>query len=239
MNDQLMHSKAMSYARIAGVLYLVIIICAGFSEGYVRSGLIVTGDAAATAGNIIESEGLFRLGLVSDLVAFLCDAIVAILFYYLFMPVSKMLSLVAASLRLLAHPAIGSLNLLNHYAALKLADGGGMLSSFEPEELQSLALLFMDFHSTGYLIAGVFFGLHCLFLGYLLYKSELFPGFLGILLAIASVGYLTESFGTLLVPVYEVTYVWMVAVSAGIAEVTLCLWLMIKGVRIPKSASAD
>lgn len=239
MNDQLTHRKAVNYARIAGVLYLAIIICAGFSEGYVRSGLVIPNDAAATARNIMQSEGLFRIGLASDLVAFLCDAVVAILFYYLFRPVSKVLSLVAASLRLLAHPAIGSLNLLNHYAALKMAGGGGMLSAFEPEQLEAWTLLFMDFHNMGYLIAGAFFGLHCMLLGYLLYKSELFPGFLGILLTIASVGYLTESFGMILLPAYEATYVWMVAVSAGIAEVTLCLWLLIKGARKPNRAFTD
>lgn len=88
----------------------------------------------------------------------------------------------------------------------------------------------------GYLIAGAFFGLHCLLLGYLLYKSDLFPAFLGMLLAIASVGYLTESFGMILVPAYEELYVWMVAVSAGIGELTLCLWLLIKGVRKPETA---
>lgn len=233
MNDQWTHGRAVKYARIAGLLYLVIIICAGFSEGYVRSSLVVSGDAAATARNITQSQGLFRLGLASDLLAFLCDAVVAILLYWLLKPVSKILSLTAASLRLIAHPAIGSINLLNHYAALKMSSGAGIITVFEPVQLQAWTLLFMDFHSTGYLIAGAFFGLHCLLLGYLLYKSEQFPDFLGILLVIASVGYLVETFGTILVPAYEEMYVWMVALSAGIAELTLCLWLLIKGVRSP------
>ncbi|NGP77387.1 DUF4386 domain-containing protein [Balneolaceae bacterium YR4-1] len=236
MADPLTHSKAVRYARVAGLLYLVIIVCAGFSEGFVRSTLVVSGDATATARNIMQSEGLFRLGLASDLIAFMCDAVVAILLYRLLKPVSKTLSLVAASLRLIAHPAIGSLNLLNHYAALKMAGGTGALSVFEPEQMDAWALLFMDFHSMGYLIAGAFFGLHCLLLGYLLYKSNLLPGFLGILLAIASVGYLTESFGMLLVPAYEDIYLLMVAISAGIAELTLCLWLLIKGVRNTENA---
>lgn len=165
MNDQLTHKKALLYARIAGVLYLVIIVCAGFSEGFVRSSLVVPADAAATAANIIESEGLFRLGLVSDLIAFMSDAVVAVLFYQLLKPVSQTLSLVAAALRLLAHPAIGSLNLLNHYAALKMAGGEGILTAFETGQLQSWSLLFMDFHGIGYIIAGAFFGLHCLILG--------------------------------------------------------------------------
>lgn len=128
MNNTLSHKTALKYARLAGLLYLVIIVCAGFSEGYVRASLVVSDDAAATARNIMQSEGLFRLGLATDLVAFLCDAVVAILLYWLLKPVSKILSLVAASLRLIAHPAIGSLNLLNHYAALKMSGGAGSLS---------------------------------------------------------------------------------------------------------------
>lgn len=222
-------------ARIAGFLYLIIIVCAGFSEGYVRSGLIVPGDATATANNIMNSEWLFRVGFVSDLIAFLCDAVVSILFYVLLKPVSKTLSMIAASLRLLAHPAIGSLNLLNHYAALQLLSGADYLTIFEPGQLEVWALLFLDLHTYGYLIAGVFFGVHCLLLGYLLYKSDLFPGILGILLVIASLGYLTESFGTFLVPSHEEIYMWLVAITAGIAELSLCLWLLLKGIKINKS----
>ena len=236
MTERLSHNTAVQYARLAGLLYLVIIVCAGFSEGYVRSGLVVADDAAATARNIVQSEALFRVGLAADLIAFLCDAVVAILLYWLLKPVNKILSLVATSLRLIAHPAMGSLNLLNHYAALKMSTGDNFLSALEPEHLETWALLFMDLHSTGYLIAGAFFGLHCLLLGYLLFKSDLFPGFLGILLVIASVGYLAETFGMILVPAYEELYVWMVAVSAGIGELTLCLWLLIKGVKTPQTA---
>ena len=221
-------------ARIAGFLYLIIIVCAGFSEGYVRSSLIVPDDATATANNIMNWEWLYRVGFVSDLIAFVCDAIVSVLFYVLLKPVSKTLSMIAASLRLLAHPAIGSLNLLNHFVALELLSGAEYLTIFEPGQLQAWALLFLDLHTYGYLIAGVFFGVHCLLLGWLIYKSNLFPGILGILLVIASFGYLIESFGTFLVPSYEEIYTWLVAVTAGIAEVSLCLWLLVKGIKIDK-----
>jgi len=218
-------------ARIAGILYLLIIICAGFSEGYVRSSLIVSGDAAATANNIVASEGLFRIGFVSDLIAFMSDLVVAILFYVLLKPVSKTLSLIAASLRLLAHPAIASINLLNHFAALLLLSGDNYLTAFQADQLHALSLFFLNMHHYGYLIAGAFFGLHLLVLGYLLFKSDLFPGILGVLLAIAAAGYLTESFGTFLLPQYEALFAWIVAVTAGIGELSLTLWLLIKGVR--------
>ncbi len=218
-------------ARVSGIMYLIIIVCAGFSEGYVRSTLILPGDAAATANNIADSQWLFRLGFVSDLIAFMSDLAVAVLFYVLLKPVSKTLSLVAASFRLVAHPAIASINLLNHYAALLLLSGADYLKVFETDQLHALVLLFLNAHKYGYLIVGAFFGIHCFLLGYLIFKSDLFPSILGILLVFASLGYLTESFENFLFPSYEGLFAWIVAIPAIIAELSLCLWLLLKGVK--------
>ncbi|MBN1292641.1 MAG: DUF4386 domain-containing protein [Candidatus Latescibacteria bacterium] len=239
MTNRTTETSPLIYARIAGALYLIIIICAGFSQGYVRSNLIVPGDATATANNIMASEFLFRVGFVSDLIAFLCDAVVSVLFYILLKPVNKTLSLIAASLRLLAHPAIASINLLNHFAALLLLSGADYLAAFEPVQLHSLALLFLNMHRYGYLIAGAFFGVHCFLLGYLLIKSDLFPGILGVLLVFASFGYLTESFTYFLFPVYEAIGSLFVVISASVAELLLCLWLLIKGVRVQQPVSVE
>lgn len=225
-----MHTERRT-ARITGTLYLLIIILAGFSQGYVRSGLIVPGDAPATAANILASEGLFRIGFATDLTAFMMDAVVAILLYVLLRPVNKTLSLIAASFRLLAHPAIASLNLLNHLAAIQLLNGSAAMGIFEADQMQSLALFFLDLHHYGYLIGGAFFGVHLLLLGYLLFRSDLFPGILGILIVIASVGYLVESFGDFLFPGNEQVLGWIVGVSAAVGELSLTLWLLIKGVR--------
>jgi hypothetical protein len=85
-------------------------------------------------------------------------------------PVSQSLSLIAASFRLIAHPAIGSLNLLNHYAALQVLEGPALATAFSTASLQEMALFFMELHNMGYLIAGAFFGIHCFLLGYLLYS---------------------------------------------------------------------
>lgn len=218
--------------RITGLLYLVIIVCAGFSEGYVRTTLIVPGDAAATAENILAAEGLFRLGFAADLIAFLADAAVAVLLYVLLAPASRTVALLAAAFRLVAHPAIAALNLLNHFGALLLLQGGGALSSsFEPEQLEALALVMLDLHGYGYLIAGGFFGVHCALLGWLLYRSELFPAWLGFLLGAAAVGYLTETFVYFLAPGWSAPASALVVVTAGVGEVALCLWLIAKGTR--------
>jgi len=231
MADRTTDISLRKIAKVAGFLYLIIIICAGFSEGYVRSTLIVPEDATATAKNIMASEWLFRIGFVSDLIAFLSDLVVSVLFYILLKPVSKTLSLIAASLRLIAHPAIASINLLNQFAALLLLSGAGYLTVFETDQLHALMLLFLNMHKYGYLIAGAFFGVHCLVLGYLLFQSDLFPGILGVLLVFAAFGYLIESFGNFLLPGYEALFAWIVAFPAAIGELSLCVWLMVKGIK--------
>lgn len=220
-------------ARLTGLLYVLIFLTAGFSEGFVRATLIVPGDATATAANIAASEGLFRLSIVSDLVAFASDAVVAVLLYVLLKPVSRTLALVAASLRLIAHPAIASLNLLTQFIALQLVTEPPSLSVFETDQLHALALVFLEAHTAGYLIAGVFFGLHLLVLGYLLYRSELFPALLGGLIALAAVGYLTESVTFFLAPNYVPIASTLVVVTAVVGEISLALYLLVKGVRTP------
>jgi len=224
-------------ARVTGVLYLIIIVCGLFSEVYVRSGLIVRGDAVATASHITASELLFRFGFVSDVIVFLCDVAVAVLLYVLLRPVSKTLSLMAAGFRLTG-TAIYGVNLLNYFAAVLLLSGADYLVVFEPGQLHALALLFLEIHRHGYDLGLVFFGLHCLVLGYLLFKSDYFPKILGVLMVLASLGYLVGSFTLFLFPEYQ-TAIAPVYVAPLIGELSLCLWLIIKGVRIQPGVSAE
>jgi hypothetical protein len=226
-------------ARITGLLYLLIFVTAGFSEGFVRASLIVPGDATATAANIVAAEQLFRLGIASDLIAFSADAVVAVLLYVLLRPVSRTLALLAASLRLIAHPAIASINMLNQYMALQLLRGEGYLTVFSPEQIDALVLLFLTAHTYGYLIGGIFFGLHLIVLGYLLYRSSLFPAILGGLVALAAIGYLTESFTFFLVPAYEPVAATIVIVTAVVGEIALALYLVVKGVRTERPATRE
>ncbi|MCB0529084.1 MAG: DUF4386 domain-containing protein [Saprospiraceae bacterium] len=230
MTNDIDHATALRYARIAGILYLVIIVCAGFSEGFVRAGAIVPGDAAATADNIVRSASLFRLGFASDLIAFLSDIAVAVLLYALLKPVNQTLALLTVFFRL-AQSAILGINLLNHFTPIMLLSGTGYLNAFEPAQLQALAMLFLEMHGYGYLISGVFFGLHCFFLGYLLYRSDYFPRILGILMVGASFAYLIDCFTNFLAPDLAPVTEWLVVTMAVIAELSFALWLLIKGVR--------
>ena len=218
-------------ARLTGLMYLAVIVCAGFSQGYVRANLFIPGDAVATATNIMENSGLFRLGLVSDLIAFILDAVISVVFYQMLKPYGKTLALISSSLRLLAHPAIGAINLLNHYMAMDVLTGMEMMTGFEVVEIQTLSLWFMNAHRYGYLLAGGFFGVHCLLLGIQLSKSRLVPVFFGVAMMIAGVGYLMETFGDFLFPGNEEWLAWVVGLSAALGEVELTLYLLIKGVK--------
>lgn len=217
--------------RFTGFLYLLVIIGAGFGQGYVRGSLVVPGNAAATANNILANEGLFRLGLVTDLIAFLIDAVISVLFYQMFKPYGRTLALVSAALRLLAHPAIGALNLLNHYLAAHVLSGADYLGVFDLAQLEALSQLFMDAHQYGYLIAGAFFGVHCFLLGLLIIRSDMIPGLFGLFMILASIGYFMETFGDLLFPGNEAWLAWVVGLSAALGEVGLTLYLLIVGTR--------
>ena len=221
--------STVQYARITGVLYLLIIVFGLFSEVYVRSSLIVHGDATATADNILASGGLFRVGFASDLVIFLCDVAVAVMLYVLLKPVSRTGALIAAGFRLTG-TAIYGVNLLNYLAAILVLGGAEYLRTFEPGQLKSLALLFLDIHRHGYDLGLVFFGLHCLFLGYLLFASDLFPRILGVLMVLAGIGYVVGSFTLFLAPEYSAT-VAPIYVAPLVGELSLGLWLLIKGVK--------
>jgi len=223
-------------ARVAGLLYLTIIISGIFAEFFVRSSLIVSGDAMATANNIMASERLFRLGIAGDLIMIICDVGLALIFYVLLKSVSNSLSMLAAFFRLAQATVLG-INLLNLFFVLKLLSSADYLSVFGTEQLHALVLLFLDAHSSGYSIGLVFFGIHCFILGYLIFKSGYFPRILGVLLIFASLGYLIDSFANFLSPNYEnyeTIFALVVFTPALIAELSLCLWLLLKGVKAPE-----
>lgn len=229
-------NSANRIARASGLFYLIIIVTGIFAEFFVRSGLIVTGDAAATANNIMASEELFRIGIGADMVMILSDVALALLFYVLLKRVNEALSLLAAFFRL-AQAAVLGFNLLNLFFVLQLLSGDGYLTVFGADQLYAQVLLFLKAHSNGYSIGLVFFGVHCAILGYLIFKSGYFPKILGVLLIVASAGYLIDSFANFLLPnyeSYESIFLAVVFVPAFIAELSLCLWLLVKGAEIPE-----
>ena len=225
MSDQTSIASPRSQARIAGFLYLIIIVAG--AVGYtMHSRLFVRNDAAATAGNILASEQLWRLSFAAMLVMLACDVGVASIFYVLFKPVNRTLSLIACAFRLVLVAIVG-VALLGRYAPLLLLKDTAP-AAFETDQLQAMALLFIKMFERGFDVALVFFGFHCLAIGWLIYRSRFIPRFLGVLLVIAGLCYLISTFKILVFPVVALPFDIQI-LSYG-AEMVLCLWLIVIGV---------
>lgn len=215
-------------ARIAGLLMLVLVALAPFSMLYVPSTLIVPGDAATTANNIVSSAPMFRLAMASDAVIFLVEIALCALVYTLVRPVNKTLALIAVFARL-AMTIIQGLNLLNHFVVMSLLSGSGSVAALAPPQLHALVSLFLGAHEAGVLIWGMFFGLHLLVLGYLVYRSGYLPKVIGGLLVFVGLVYLAQSFGNILLPDAKALFTAMG--SLGFLEIAFPVWLLIKGVK--------
>lgn len=216
-------------ARLAGALYLVIIASGLFSELVVRGALIVPGDAAATAANILRADTLFRVGVVSDLVMVLADVGLAVALYVLFAPVSRRLSAAAAAFRL-TQAAVLALNLVHQFAALLVLRRGGALTAFDGAQLEQLALLLLEIHRYGYLLGLVLFAGNLAVTAYLLYRSGFLPRAFGVLAVAAAAGYLADTLLFVLLPGYDGAASAVVLAPAFVFELGFCAWLLIRGV---------
>jgi len=219
-------------ARIAGFLYLSYIVTTIFADVFCRSKLLVFGDAAATASNIMASERLFRLSFVSDLVSAVLFLLAAWALYVLLKPVNGSFALLFLLLNL-GGVAVYSINLLNQFAALLLLSGADYLKVFQTDQLQALAMFFLNLHQNGYWIAQIFFGAWLFPLGYLVFKSGFLPRILGIVMMIHCVGWLLTFLQKFFFPGYAgITY--LTYPLGFISEFGLTLWLLIMGAREQK-----
>jgi uncharacterized protein DUF4386 len=221
------------YAKVAGVIWLIVAILAPFAEFFVRQGLIVPGNVAATGDNIVASQSLFRAGFATDLVVFVIEVALAAVLYVLFRPVNRTLALVMAFARLAMVTILG-LNLLNMFTALQLLTSPQYAIAFEKSQVQALAFMFLNAQHYGYALGMVFFGLHLGVLGFLVYRSGFLPRILGILMVVSALGYLADSFTKFLVPQPADALAMIVVVTALIGELPLTLWLLIKGVNVER-----
>ncbi len=221
-------------ARIAGVLFLITLFLAPFAEFFVRQTLIVPGDAARTVSNIMASESLVRLGIVSGLIYQTVFTVYVLILYKLLKPVNKNVASLMVMFFLIGVP-IAMLNLLNQFAALLLLSGADYLKAFAADQLHAQVMLFLDLQEHGVQIASVFWGLWLFPLGYLVYKSGFLPRVFGILLMIGCFGYLVDSFAFFLLPNYEnyeAIFLPAIALLTIPGELLLGLWLLIKGVNV-------
>ena len=232
-NTRTTETSPQVYARIGGVLYLIIIIAGLFGEILVRDKLIVSGDATATANNIIASQLLWRMGIAGDLIMHVCDVGLVLIFYVLLRPVSKNLALLAVLLNLVQTAVLVAYK-LNLLSALFLLGSADYLKAFEPYQLHALMYLALRADAYGFGIGLIFFGCECLVLGYLIFRSGYLPKAIGVMMQIAGLCYLTNSFALLLAPTFANMIFPVILIPAFIGELSLCLWLLFKGVNMPK-----
>lgn len=218
-------------ARIAGLLYLIVVLTGIFSLAYVPSQITVPGDAVATVRNIESSQQLFRLGIVAGLVCYTAFLLLPFALYRLLSPFGKSAAVLMVAFVVVSVP-ISFVNQLNKFDVLSLLGGAEYLKVFTAEQLQAQVMLSLDAYRNGMLVSKIFWGLWLLPFGYLVYRSGFLPRLFGILLMMGCFGYLIDFFGTVLAPGYPDTWLASVASLPGsVGEIGIALWLLIVGVR--------
>jgi hypothetical protein len=211
-------------ARITGALYLLTILTGIFSAGYVTGKLVVNGDAAATAANILAHRGLLQLGFAIYLIEMACQVAITALFYDLLKPAGRSVSLVAAFLGLTGC-IIKTFSRVFFIAPLFILGGAHYLTVFSVEQLQALALLFLKVNDRGAGVALVFFGFYAILTGYLIIKSTFLPRILGVLSVLGGLGWLTFLYPPLGGRLFP-----FIAIFAILGAASLIFWLLVKGV---------
>jgi chromate transport protein ChrA len=237
MADLSVESSPQLYARTGGALYLALIILGVFAEA-VRDSVIVPGNPAATAAAIHAGERLWRLGVVSEFVGLICATALAMIYFVLLRPVSSELNLLATFLRLIAI-AVQAVAVLNLDAALSMLVNAASVNALSTAQLDALASLAIRAHSHGWALALLFFGATFLVHGYLIFRSGFLPPVLGILIQVAGLCYLTNSFALFLGPAVAYRIFPFILFPSFIGEASLCLWLLVKGVNVEKWSVAN
>jgi len=229
MAKQLAQPSPQVLARIGGITYLIIILAGSFGELIARDSMIVSGDAQATAGRIMATPLLWRIGIAGDLVMHICDVILIVTFYFLLRPVSRYLMLMAVLFNLV-QTAVLVANKLNLLYPLFLLGTADYLKALDSRQLEAFSYLSIKMHDHGFGLGLIFFGCECLILGYLIFKSGYLPKWIGVLMGLAGACYIFNSFSLVLAPWLASRIFPLILLPPFIGETSLCLWLLIKGV---------
>jgi len=225
-------------ARIAGFVYLLLVVTGPFTLIYRPNKLIVPGNAAATANNILAHEMLFRVDIVAELIGAVIFICLGVALYRLLSGVEKTPAILMVAF-VLVSSAVGFINALNNVAALLLVRADDFLAIFDKPQRDALGMLFVHLHGQGNVINELFWGLWLLPLALLVYKSRFLPRFLGVWLALGGFAYVILSLTSLLLPQYQ-GKVFTFSQPAFFGELAFMLWLLIKGAKskLPSHAEA-
>ena len=216
-------------ARIAGLLYLILAITGAYSIMYVPSQIIVRGDAAATANNLLANEFLFRTGIVSSLISSIIFVFLVLVLYRLFKQLNEHQAKLMFAFVIVQIPIAFLIEAFNITSVMILK--GEVLKILELNQKQDFAMLFLKVHNYGTVILEIFWGLWLIPFGQLVYKSGFIPRILGVLLITGGIGYIIESLSFLLFPSYHSFVSQFTIVLYSIGELAMILWLLIKGVK--------
>ncbi len=217
-------------ARIAGVLYLFMGIIAAHAIIYVPSKIMAPGNDTATTNNILANEFLFRTGIVSMLVSSVMFVFLVLALYQLLKNVNGYQAKLMAAFVLVQVPISFLIEIFNISSLMILK--GEIMKALEPEQKQVVAMLFLNFHKYGMIILEIFWGLWLIPFGQLVYKSGFIPRIFGLLLILGGMGYIIESFTFLLFPDYHTNITKYTSVTYSVGEISIILWLLIKGVKV-------
>ena len=222
------------YARIGGLAYLIIIVAGAMGEIFIRSKLVVADNPQATCQNISDSPILWRVGIFGDLLMHVMDLVLGIVYYTLFKRINKQLALLSLLFSMI-QTAVLVANKMNLVMPLFLLNNDSYLKAFDPQQLKALSYLSIKAHEYGFGIGLIFFGFACLIDGYLIFKSGFLPKILGLMIFVAGICYLTNSFLLIFSPATEgLLFPIILGLLAFIGEFSMCLWLLIKGVHVKK-----
>jgi Domain of unknown function (DUF4386) len=231
MTERIAEASPQRLARIAGGLYLIVIVAGGFAIGYVPAAIVVPGDAAATAHNIQAHELLYRMGIVAHVITLVCNVPLAVILYDLFKVVNRRLALLVLFFSLVG-TAFEAAYLLNQFVPLILLEGGRSVSALTAEQLQAQVATPLALLAIGFSLGQVFYSGYILAAAFLVFRSTFLPRAVGVLLAIGALCYLTYSFADFLAPGFASHLVPYIQVPSGIAELSLCMWLLVMGVNV-------
>jgi hypothetical protein len=217
------------YARVAGIAYLVITIVAVLYGAFVESQLIVSGNDAATASNILANESLFRLGILLVLIIYVSVVVASWALYVILRTVHKHLALLALLLRS-AEAIVGAATVLISFAVLYVLGADGPSNSFEPEQLQALAGRFLDVRTAGLDIVLIFIGLGATIFCYLLFKAEYIPRPLAAWGIFTYLSILLLALVSILFPNHPLMLETVLYSVGGLFELVFGLWLLFKGI---------
>jgi hypothetical protein len=216
-------------ARLGGGLYLAIIVFGMFSEGFVMSKLVVAGDAAATARNILGSAELWTGAVVLNVLLVLCAVPLQWVEYVLLRPVSKSLVLLALVLNLVSL-SVESVSKVFMLLVLPTLESPQYAQAVGPQQVAVLAHLLLQAHGVAFNLALLFFGLTCLVNGYLIFKSGYLPKALGVGMQVAGASYLVSCWAALFAPALAAVLLPALLLLPFLGELSLALWLLLKGV---------